>query len=176
VVQERVGGRRQCSTGRRPQQMMKKVTDRRSGGGRRLSGQGGAVRRCEACRCRVGPGWWTERAIRDGAPVARKADGIGRLRTLLMAQRLYPRVQLRSTESLGRTKAVWWLKAAAHQGQRRRSGAERGNRPSASRAGMTMERGVTGVASPLLQSVEGIRVGDGGAHGTVGRSGPRATS
>jgi hypothetical protein len=35
---------------------------------------------------------------------------------------------------------------------------------------------VTRVASPLLQSVEGIRVGDGDAHGTVGRSGPRATS
>jgi hypothetical protein len=34
---------------------------------------------------------------------------------------------------------------------------------------------VTGVASPLLQSVEGIRVGDGSAHRTVDRSEPRAT-
>jgi hypothetical protein len=30
---------------------------------------------------------------------------------------------------------------------------------------------VTGVVSPLVRSMEGIRVGDGGAHGTVGRSG-----
>jgi hypothetical protein len=37
-----------------------------------------------------------------------------------------------------------------------------------------MERSVTGVASLLLRSVEGIRVGDGGAHGTVGRLEPRA--
>jgi hypothetical protein len=32
-----------------------------------------------------------------------------------------------------------------------------------------------GVASPLLRSVEGLRVGDGGAHGTVDRSEPWAT-
>jgi hypothetical protein len=53
------------------------------------------VRRCEAHRCRVGPGRWTERAIR-----------IGRLRALLVAERLYPWVQLRLMESLGRTKAA----------------------------------------------------------------------
>jgi hypothetical protein len=82
--------------------------------------------------------------------MAGKADGIGQLRTLLVAQRLYPRVQLRSTESLGRMKAAWWLKAAAHRGQWRRSGAEHGSRPTMSRAEMTMERGVMGVASPLL--------------------------
>jgi hypothetical protein len=38
-----------------------------------------------------------------------------------------------------------------------------------------MERSMMGVASPLLCSVEGVRVGDGGAHGTVGRSELRAT-
>jgi hypothetical protein len=39
-----------------------------------------------------------------------------------------------------------------------------------SRAETTMERSVMEVASPLLRSVEGIRVGDGGAHGTIRRS------
>jgi hypothetical protein len=61
-----------------------------------------------------------EQAICDGVPVARKADGVGRLQTLLVAQRLYPRVQLRSTEILGRMKAAWRLKTAAHRGQWRR--------------------------------------------------------
>jgi hypothetical protein len=33
-----------------------------------------------------------------------------------------------------------------------------------------MEQSVTRVASPLLQCVEGIRVGDGGTHGIVSRT------
>jgi hypothetical protein len=37
-----------------------------------------------------------------------------------------------------------------------------------------MEQGVTGVASPLLRSVERIRLGNGGAHRTVGQLEPRA--
>jgi hypothetical protein len=97
------------------------------------------VHRCEAHRCRVGLGWWMEQAIHDGVPMAGKADDIGQLRTLLVARWLYPRVQLRSTESLGHMKAVWRLKVAAHRGQWQRSGAERGSRPSVSRAEMMME-------------------------------------
>jgi hypothetical protein len=115
------------------------VRGRRSSGGRHLSGQGGAVHRCEAHRCRVGPGQCMERAIPDGAPMVGKVDGIGRVQTLLMAQRLYPQVQLHSMESLGRTKAAWRLKAAAHQGQRRRSSAECGSRLSTSKAEKMME-------------------------------------
>jgi hypothetical protein len=37
-----------------------------------------------------------------------------------------------------------------------------------------MEQGVTGVAAPLLRSVERIRLGNGGAHRTVGQLEPRA--
>jgi hypothetical protein len=52
-----------------------------------------------------------------------KAYDVGRLRALLVVQRLYPRVLLRLTVILGRMKAAWWLKAAAHRRRWRRSGA-----------------------------------------------------
>jgi hypothetical protein len=65
--------------------------------------------------------------------VAGKADGVGQLRILLVAQWLYPRVQLGSTEMLGRTRVAWRLKVATHRAQ------QCGGRLSTSRAETTME-------------------------------------
>jgi hypothetical protein len=114
-------------------------------------------------------------AVCDGAPMAGKADGVDRLRTLLVMQWLYLRVQLWSIEMLVHTRAAWQLKAAAHRAQQQQSGTESGSKLSASKAETTMEQSMMGVTSPLLRSVEGIKVGDGNAHGTVGRLEPRVT-
>jgi hypothetical protein len=121
------------------------------------------VRRCEAHRCRVGPGRWTERDVHDGAPMLGKANDVSRLQTLLVVQRLYPRVQLHSTEILGRTKAVWWLKVTGHRGQRRWSSAKCGRRLSVSR-GSTWGHGAEAVSLEALQLWSGPL-----AHGAARR-------